>query len=58
MFGGDVFVLEILRFLESALENLVYGVAHVLLAEALHFGKARDGALDFLRRALRDESQV
>ena len=56
MLGRDVLVLEFLRFFKSALQNAVYRRAHVLLSEALHFGQARDFALDFLGQRFRADS--
>src|ERR1700686_1318178 len=53
MLGRDVLILELFRFLKSAVQYAVYRRAHVLLSEALHFRQARDFALDILGQRLR-----
>src|SRR5882762_7443774 len=58
MLGRNVFILEIVSFLEGPLEHLVQRLAHVLLREALDFRQLGDLLLNFLRQEFAANSQA
>ena len=58
MLGRNVFILEIVSFLESPLEHLVQRLAHVLLGKALDLRQLGDLFFNFLRQDFAANSQA
>ena len=57
MLGGNVFVLELLRFDESAFEDFVRRRAHLLLHRSRHFRDAPEPRFDFARQSVRTHAE-
>ncbi len=55
--GGNVFVLELLRFDESAFENFVRRRAHLLLHRSRHFRDAPEPSFNFTRESVRTHAE-
>ena len=55
--GGNVFILELLRFDESAFEYFVRRRAHLLLHRSRHFRDAPEPVLDFARESVRTHAE-
>ena len=60
VFGGDVLILEVVGFLESALDQLIQGRRHARLSRALarNFGQAADFAVGIMQDHLRTDAEL